>query len=152
MDERKINLSRRLCVYNAQVISILLYNCGTSALASPSACFLKDKYFSQKASNGRISYKMQTCINKPMNFGYWMYQTLTVKTFGHIFRSCETSPASLVLMFATDSKIKGNHRITSLTILNSDLCQCSINVNLNCLHKLREPAADKRKWCRLRYI
>ena len=162
---KNISLSRRLKVYEAQVISVFLYNCG--CWAAPKNIITKIdiahrrhlKYilnikWPKTISNEKL-YKLTNSepLSNRINRARW-------RLFGHILRSDECTPASLALFFAAESMNRmkgrlGRHRINLFMLLKNDLKERKIYNDLNSvndIHVLRELASNKKKWGELEHI
>ena len=108
MKGRKISLSRRLNVYDAQVVSIILYNSG--CWAAPEHVMNKLDTCHRKHLRSMLNIRWPNRISNEKLYSLTKVKPLTVrveearwKLFGHILRSSETTPASMALMFAADS-------------------------------------------------
>ena len=162
MKGKKISLARRLRVYDAQVVSILLYNSGS--WAAPEHVFKKLDTCHRRHLRSILSIKWPQIISNEELYKRTGAKPLTArveesrwKLFGHILRSMETTPASSSLVFAIDSNKKlkgrrGRHRINLLSVLKKDLTKRKIYLKLTDLddvYYLRELASDRLAWLKL---
>ena len=111
MQGNKISLKKRLRIYDAQVVSILLYNSGS--WAAPKHIFEKINTCHRNHLRSIMNVKWPNKITNTCLYKVTNTKPLTTrieqsrwKLFGHILRSTENTPASLSLMFAADSSEK----------------------------------------------
>ena len=148
----KITLEKKLKVYQAQVISVIMYN--ASCWAAPKhvlekldACHRKHlrKIMNIKWPSSMISNKTlyARCRTKPLSS---IAEAARWKMLGHVLRSDESSPAHASLCFAVDSmgilsgRI-GRHRINLFKVLQNDLKQRSIP-----LTRYEDIAHNREQW------
>ena len=170
LEGRRIPLTKLIVIYEAMVVSVIMYNC--SSWAATKDVLEKLDVCHRKHLRQILKIKWPTTITnvKLYEICKTIPLSLRVKTsrwkmFGHILRSPENSPAALSLQFAVSqiSELKGRrgrHRINLLTILRDDLNRIPIDFsseNSN-RHKklslksladisiLREIASDRREW------
>ena len=155
---KKISLERKLRLYDAQVVSVLIYN---SNSWSPKKATM-DKIdtlhrrhlrsiLNIKWPKGMISNKAlyERCqvekLSKRIEHQRW-------KMFGHILRSMENTPAQTALSFAIESDNLftgrlGRPRMNLLSVLRSDLSNRNLSIdNLHELNEIKDIAACNRCW------
>ena len=137
----KIPLSKKLIIYEAQVVSVLLYNSGCWAaplniIEKIDTCHRKhlrrilNLHWPFGVINNKTLYKRcnTTKLSDRIALSRW---TL----FGHILRMPENSPAHLALHFALDStksfgRRRGNHQINLLGTLRKDIEERDIKLRI----------------------
>ena len=170
---RNISTKILVQVYEAMVVSVILYNCSSWAapkdiLAKLDVChrshlraILKIKY-PTTISNDKLYEK---CASQPLSNRVTKSRW---KMFGHILRSQENSPASLALSFAVEGSKNyhgrvGRHRVNLLSTLKDDLkkipvSKLSNNIHLhkkltltsqNDINYLRSAAENRVEWNKL---
>ena len=159
---RKISLQRLLRVYDAQVVSVLLYNC--SSWAVPQHIIEKLDITHRKHLRSILKIKWTDKISNVKLYALTNTTPLSTrvaqsrwKLFGHILRSEENTPASTALLFAVNSQNnlsgrRGRHRINLWSVLKNDLKLRNIDINLNCIkdfYRLRDLASDRNAWYKL---
>ena len=155
---KKISLERKLRLYDAQVVSVLLYN---SNSWSPKKATM-DKIdtlhrrhlrsiLNIKWPKGMISNKAlyERCkvemLSKRIEHQRW-------KMFGHILRSMENTPAQTALSFAIESDNLfigrlGRPRMNLLSVLRTDLSNRNLHINnLHELNEIKDIAACNKCW------
>ena len=154
----KITLEKKLKVYQAQVVSVIMYN--SSCWAAPKnvlekldACHRKHlrqilniwwpkSMISNKALYARCNV---TSLSAKAEFSRW-------KMLGHVLRSEENSPAQAALCFAVETMgamlgRRGRGRTNLLQVLRSDLAQRNLSLDsLDDIYDLRILAADRVQW------
>ena len=170
LEGRRIPLTKLIVIYEAMVVSVIMYNCSSWAatkdvLEKLDVCHRKHlrQILKIKWPTTITNVKLyEICKTTPLSL---RVKTSRWKMFGHILRSPENSPAALSLQFAVSqiSELKGRrgrHRINLLTILRDDLNRIPIDFsseNSNRYKKLslksladisilREIASDRREW------
>ena len=158
MQGRKISLMRKILVYEAQVISLLLYNC--SSWSAPKS----------------IMEKLNTCHRKHLRRicnVYWpngvisnveLYRRCNALTItervrksrwtllGHILRMDDNCAASLSLRYAVTSSEflrgrRGRPRCNLFTTIVNDLKEHDLHLKtIHDLHKLKVLANDRNLW------
>ena len=128
---RHICVKKLVQVYEAMVVSVILYNC--SSWAAPKDILFKLDVCHRSHLRAILKIKYPTTISNNKLYDICASQPLSNrvkksrwKMFGHILRSPENSPASLALSFAVEELKKykgrvGRHQINVLSILNDDL-------------------------------
>ena len=170
LEGRRIPLTKLIVIYEAMVVSVIMYNCSSWAatkdvLEKLDVCHRKHlrQILKIKWPTTITNVKLyEICKTTPLSL---RVKTSRWKMFGHILRSPENSPAALSLQFAVSqiSELKGRrgrHRINLLTILRDDLSRIPVDFsseNTNRHQKLflkspsdisilREIASDRREW------
>ncbi len=153
----KIPLKRKLVVYEAQVISVLLYNC--SSWSAPKAVMEKLNVCHRKhlrnicnihypgvISNRELYRRCETVpITERVRKARW---TL----LGHILRMDDNCPASLALRYAINSSTslrgrRGRPRTNLLSFIQADLKEHNIKLNgVDDLFYLKTIAYDRAHW------
>ena len=155
---RKIPLERRLRVYDAQVVSVLLYNC--SSWAAPQDVMEKLNTCHRKHLRSILNIKWPKGVISNVE----LYRRCGVRPilervrrarwtlFGHILRMDENIPASLALRYAvsTAKTMKGRvgrPRCNLFGFIVADLREHSIELkDVNDLNNLRDIAANRSAW------
>ena len=128
---RRIHLSKLVKIYEAMVVSVILYNCSSWAvnkdiLRKLDVCHrnhLRQLLNIKYPTTIRNKKLYEVCGTTPLSLRVTISRW---KMFGHILRSPENSPAALALQFALseNSPLKrrvGNHRDNLLKSLQKDL-------------------------------
>ena len=156
--QSKIPIQKKLAVYEAQVVSVIMYN--SSSWAVPKNYWYKldvchrnhlrrimNITWPRSMISNKTLYKRcnTTSLSERAEFARW-------KMFGHILRSNECSPAQSALCFAINMLNSlpgrlGRHRKTLLQTLKRDLESRRIMLNdyYDIIH-LRELASNRLKW------
>ena len=161
MQGPKINLKTKLKIYEAQVTSVMLYNCNSWAATQKELHKLdvtQRKHLRHiigmqwpKAviSNDALYKRCElTPLSSRIESARW-------RMLGHILRSDENTPAQLALHFAVnaDTTMKGRvgrHQNKLFRILKDDLKKINFLLNsVDNLESLKVLASDRRKWRRL---
>ena len=154
----RIPLVKKLKVYEAQVISVIMYNC--SSWAAPDIVMKKldicHRKHLRKIMNVRWPCSMMSnntlyrrCESKPLSERVKMSRW---KMLGHVLRSPENSPAHSSLCFAVDAMKKltgrkGRHRINLLHQLKKDLLERGyVFETYENIVQLRQVASDRLFW------
>ena len=136
---RRIPLQRKLQVYDAQVVSVLLYNC--SSWSTPQNVMVKldtcqrkhlrkfcNIYWPKGVISNRELYRRCGVIpiTERVRKARWML-------FGHVLRMDDNCPASLALRYAVSSSEylrgrRGRPRSNLFSTLTNDLSEHSINL------------------------
>ncbi|KAL5247848.1 hypothetical protein ACHWQZ_G019665 [Mnemiopsis leidyi] len=153
----KIPLDKKLKVYEAQVVSVIMYN--ASCWAAPAAVMEKldichrkhlraimNVRYPSMISNKTLYLRCNTCpLSERVQLARW-------KLLGHVLRSPENSPAQSALCFVVNQVTilpgrRGRHRINLFDVLKSDLKNRDISLNdYSDLLSLRMLASDRKKW------
>ena len=156
---KKISLERKLRLYDAQVVSVLLYN--------------SNSWSPTKATLNKIDSLHRRHLRAILNIKGWPNGQISNKTlyarcpveklseriekqrwnmFGHILRSNENTPAQLALLFAVESDELfkgrlGRPRMNLFSVLGNDLSERSLSMrNFDELNEIRDIAACRRCW------
>ena len=156
----KISLSKKLKVYEAQVTSVILYNC--NSWATPKNILEKLDICQRKHLRQILKYRWPTVITNKTLYKRCKCSPLSERVeksrwnmLGHVLRMTENSPAYLSLTFATEQFIKmkgriGRHRANLFDIVKSDLARRNMSLtDMNDLYNLREIASDRNHWRKL---
>ena len=154
----KISLRRKLLVYDAQVVSVLLYNCSSwsapkNVMTKLDTCHRKhlrricNIYWPKGVISNRELYRRCGVypITERVRKARW---TL----FGHTLRMDDNCPASLSLRYAVDSSEflkgrRGRPRANLFTTLVNDLKEHDIRLkNLDDLHDIKCLAYNRVLW------
>ena len=153
---RRISLKRRIQVYEAQVVSVLMY--GSCSWAAPKHVFEKLNTTHRRHLRSILNITWPHIISNDNLYKRCDVIPITERVelsrwtmLGHVLRLPENSPAALALVYALDgcsakSRI-GRHQINLFNTIKSDL-NCR-GYNLNCLddlYFLRDVARDRKKW------
>jgi len=157
---KKISLDRKLRLYDAQVVSVLLYN----------------SWSPTKATLNKIDTLHRRHLRAILNIKGWPNGQISNKTlyarcpveklsdrvekqrwnmFGHILRSNENTPAQLALLFAVESSELfvgrlGRPRMNLFAVLVDDLKDRSLSMqNFEELNEIRDIAKCNRCWANL---
>ena len=167
---RRISISRRIQVYEAMVVSVIMYNCSSWAatnevLRQLDVCHrnhlrqILKIHYPNRISNEKL-YAL--CSTKPLSdrvkIARW-------KMLGHILRSPVNSPAALALSFAVEgsSELKGRrgrHQTNLLTTIRKDISRIHLSDNQHIQQKvalknsnditiLRLTATNRTEWSKL---
>jgi hypothetical protein len=156
----KISVERKIRIYEAQVVSILLYNC--NSLAAPQTSLEQLNIVHRKHLRRILHIKWPTSVisNKalyarckvtPLSTRVMWYRW---RMLGHVLRGAEDSPAYVSMLFAinADNNMKGRLGRPSLNLLDiirKDLVRKNINIKLKSItdfEDLRYLALDKKAW------
>ena len=155
----KIPLSKKLIIYEAQVVSVIMY----SSWAAPKHVLNKLDTCHRRHLRSILNIKWPTAVISNQNL-YKLCDTIPLSErveaarwsmLGHVLRSPETTPVSLALHFAVigSKKYKGRrgaHRTNLLSILKKDLKKRNITLSKPAdLLALRHLAEDRTEWKRL---
>ena len=153
----RIALKTRLKIYEALVVSVMLYNCNSWAVPKVNmdkldSCHRKHlrqivkMTYPTKISNEAL-YEKCNCrpLSERVAYSRW-------KMFGHILRSSSNSPALCSLFFAVESMNDmkgriGRHQSNLLKVLKNDLANRNLKiVNTDDIYELIFLAHDRQKW------
>ena len=154
----KIPLKKKLLVYEAQVVSVLLYNCGCwsapkDVLAKLDVCHRKHlrqilniHWPAGTISNRELYHRCQTGpITERVRRARW-------RLLGHILRMADNCPPVTAMKFALNSGDlfsgrRGRPRITLLNTIQSDLKMYNLTLNnIEDFDNLRQIAMVKANW------
>ena len=161
---KKISLDRKLRLYDAQVVSVLLYNCNS--------------WSPYKSTLEKIETLHRRHLRTILNIKGWPNGQISNKTlykrcsveklsdrierqrwnmFGHILRCSENTPAQLALFFAVESEENelfrgrwGRPRLNLFNVLVSDLGKRNLSIDtVDELYEIRDFAECRRCWSNL---
>ena len=155
---KKISLERKLRLYDAQVVSVLLYN--SNSWCPKKATMDKIDTFHRRHLRTILNIKWpkgiisNNALYKRCNVGKLSerIEHQRWKMFGHILRSKENSPAQLALSFAIESDDlfsgrRGRPHMNLFSVLKNDLKKRNLNINnLNELNDIKDIAACNKCW------
>ena len=162
----KISVSRKIKIYEAQVVSILLYNCNSWAAPQTSLeeldvvhrrhlrRILNIRWPTGVISNTALYARCNvTPLSTRVNWYRW-------RMLGHILRGAEDSPAYLSILFAINSDNTmigrlGRPSINLLDVIRKDLVRKNLNIklkNVTDFEDLRFLALDRKGWKELEML
>ncbi len=155
---KKISLERKLKLYDAQVVSVLLYN--SNSWCPKKATMDKIDTFHRRHLRTILNIKWpkgmisNNALYKRCNVGKLSerIEHQRWKMFGHILRSQENSPAQLALSFAVETDDlfygrRGRPHMNLFSVLQNDLKKRGLNIgNLNELNDIKDIAACNKCW------
>ena len=158
LEKSKIPLAKKLIVYEAQVVSVLLYNC---------ACWSAPKHVLNKLDTC-VRKHLRTILNIKWPTGsitnrdlYQRCNTVPITErvrkarwtfFGHVLRMDDNCPPVLALRFAVTSGDfycgrRGRPRINLLSTIQDDLKEFNINLkSVEDLEMIRMIARNRSEW------
>ena len=158
LERCKIPLSKKLIVYEAQVISVLMYNCACwsapkNVLSKLDTCVRKhlrkilNIYWPKGVISNRELYRRCNTvpITERVRKARWTF-------FGHVLRMDDNCPPVLALRFAiTSGELYcgrlGRPRINLLSTLQEDLKEFNLSLkSVNDLEEIRLIARNRSKW------
>ena len=160
LKKSQICLDRKLKIYEAQVVSVILYNC--NSWSAPQQCFDKLDATHRRHLRAILNIQWPTGIIKNKDL-YKRCNTIPLscrvttsrwKMLGHILRGDENSPAYLSLVFAITGTSDfagrlGRPSLNLLDMIRKDLKSKNINnmlTNIEDFNKLKILAFDKVNW------
>jgi hypothetical protein len=156
----KISVQKKIRIYEAQVVSILLYNCNSWAAPQTSLeeldvvhrrhlrRILNIRWPTGVISNITLYSRCNvTPLSTRVNWFRW-------RMLGHVLRGSEDSPAYLSMIFAINSDINmkgrlGRPSLNLLDVIRKDLARKSIDNKLRSItdfENLRFMALDRISW------
>ena len=160
MQGSKISLDRKLCVYEAQVVSTMLYN--SNSWSAPKWVFEKLDVTHRRHLRSILNCKWPHAISNKSLYERCNSRPLSErvhesrwKMLGHVLRSQENSPSMLAFNFSIGgSNIykarRGRHKTNLLSTLKQDLKSRNIKLNsLKDMYELRNIACDRVRWRKL---
>ena len=134
---KRISLHRLVQIYEAMVVSVIMYNCSSWAAPNDILCKLDVCHRSHLRQLLNIKYPTtisneklyKVCSTVPLSNRVKLSRW---KMFGHILRSPENSPAALSLSFAVDGSSiyrgrRGRHRTNLLSVIRNDISRIPVN-------------------------
>ena len=155
---KKISLERKLRLYDAQVVSVLLYNSNSWSPTKATLekvdtlhrrhlrTILKIKWPRGQISNVTLYERCNVeKLSERIEYQRW-------KMFGHILRSQENTPAQIALSFAIESNYLfkgrlGRPRMNLFTVLKNDLKSRNLSIgNFQELNEIKDIAKCNKCW------
>lgn len=157
--QQKISIGRKIAVYEAQIVSIMMYNCGSWSPTAKSLEKLDICHRKHLRTLLNIRWPEGIITNKDL---YKRCNSVKLservpkarwKLLGHILRSADDSPAALALKFAVTTQCRGRvgaHRKNLFKTIENDLALRGFkNFKFNSLKKLNKLkilASDRFAW------
>ena len=153
---KRISLQRRIQVYEAQVVSVLMY--GSCSWAAPKHVLEKLDTTHRRHLRSIMNITWPHVISNVNLYKRCEVVPLTERVersrwtmLGHVLRLPENSPAALALTFALDGcpakSRRGRHQINLFNTIKSDLNLRGFTLNcLEDLFSIRDVASDKKRW------
>ncbi|KAL5255329.1 hypothetical protein ACHWQZ_G014669 [Mnemiopsis leidyi] len=153
---RKISLKRKLLIYEAQVVSVIMY--GSCSWAAPKHILEKLNICHRHHLRSILNVRWPHCISNKTLYKTCEVIPLTDRVdlarwtmLGHVLRLPENSPAAVALTYSVDgcqSKPRlGRHQINLFNTIKTDLSNRGLNLeNLNDMYMLRDIAKTRTKW------
>ena len=152
-----ITLQRRLRIYNAVVVSIMLYNCGSwavpqSVLGHLDKCHRRHLRsilgirWPTTISNEHLYIR---CDARPLSE---LVTEARWRMTGHVLRMATDTPAQLAMRFALQGAMeykgrRGRHQTNLLETIRADLSKHQLKLQCEAdIKTLTEQATDKNKW------
>ena len=127
----RISLATRLKIYEAQVVSVLMYDCSSWSVPRQTLNLLDVCH--RKHLRNILNIRFPICISNATLYKRCNTTPLSErvararwKMFGHILRSQTNAPAMMALKFAVSSSLemkgrRGRHQTNLLSVLKCDL-------------------------------
>ena len=170
---KNISTARLIQVYEAMVVSVIMYNC--SSWSVPNEILHKLDVCHRSHLRQILKIKWPTTITNDKLYDICSTTPLSErvkssrrKLFGHILRSPENTPAALALSYAVSGTKdlrgrRGRHKTNLLSIIRKDISRIPVDRSCSNPHlhyklqlknqtdidKLRELAHDRKLWKRL---
>jgi hypothetical protein len=157
LQRKTISLSRKLQIYEAQVVSVIMYN--SSTWAAPKHVIEKVNVCHRRHLRYILNYKYPYIISNKNLYARCQTTPLSERIIlsrwrmlGHILRSPENSPASLALSFAVEGSCeyksrRGRHQTNLFNVIKTDLSDKGVSLlSIDDLYELRQLANDRHKW------
>ena len=170
---RRINIKKLVQIYEAMVVSVIMYNC--SSWATTQDVLEKLDVCHRSHLRQILNIKYPTIISNKKLYDLCSTRALSErvkwsrwKMFGHILRSPENSPAALSLSFAVEgcSALKGRrgrHQTNLLSVIRNDIKRIPVNrfsenhhlhykltlKNQHDINVMRELASNRKEWSKL---
>ena len=150
----KVSLRRRVRLYNAFVLPVLLYNCGTWGLTRVMLDRLSAFHRKQLRSLAGVRYphRVRNAALYKMTWSTSIEQHLQrarMRLFGHILRLSKETPAqkAMDMYFSPGRRRRGRPVTCLVTALRHDLSQVNECLrNVQDLERMRELALDRDRW------
>ena len=167
---RRINIRKLIQIYEAMVVSVIMYNCSSWAATKDTLEKLDVCHRNHLRQILNIKYPTiisnkklyEICRTKPLSQRVKLSRW---RMLGHILRSPENSPAALSLYFAVAGcpnlkGRRGRHRINLLNVIRNDINRIPVDCSSNNIHRhtklalktdqditiVREIAHNRREW------
>ena len=157
---KRISLNRKIQIYEAQVVSVIMY--GSSSRAAPKYILEKLDICHRKHLRHILNYRYpyvisnkslyERCNTVPLSERVRLYRW---RMLGHVLRSPENSPAQVALTYAVDgSNIyksrRGRHQTNLFNIIRDDLSKRGFSLkHLDDIFNLRSIASNRQVWQQL---
>ena len=153
---KRISLRRRIQVYEAQVVSVLMY--GSCSWAAPKHVLERINTTHRRHLRSILNITWPNIISNENLYNRCNVIPLTERIelsrwtmLGHVLRLPENSPAALALVFALDGchakSRRGRHQINLFNTIKSDLNLRGYSLNcIEDLYLVRDVARDRKKW------
>ena len=151
---KRISLPRLINVYEAMVVSVMMYNCSSWAatkdtLKKLDVCHRKhlrkiiNVKWPQTISNDKLYEICNTkCLSERVRLARW-------KMLGHILRSPDNTPAALSLVHAIKGSVakkrRGSHKANLLKVLRDDMKSMLIDRTSEYAALRQRPTLNKLK-------
>ena len=157
----KIPLKKRLILYEALVVSVLMYN--SSCWAAPKSVLEKLDVVHRRHLRSILNYKYPNIISNENLYKRCNCEPLSVRVhrsrwrmFGHVLRGPENGPAFSSLTFAVNTLQypgrRGRPQSNLFSLIVNDLKRHDLSLSsLTDLSKLRSMASNKACWRKLQY-
>ena len=158
----KIPLNRRLVLYEAQVVSVMMYN--SSCCAAPKTVLEKLDVVHRRHLRTILGYKYPSVISNNNLYKRCNTESLSAQVarerwrmLGHVLRGPEDGPAYSSLVFAVNSLQMqgriGRPQTNLFSLVQRDLQDRNMLLNdINDLVHLRTVALNRAIWRQLQYI
>ena len=157
---KRISLSRKIQIYEAQVVSVIMY--GSSSWAAPKHIMEKLDICHRKHLRQILNYRYpyiipnqalyKRCSTEPLSKRVMLYRW---RMFGHVLRLPENSPAQAASSYAVDGSTiyksrRGRHQTNLFSVLCDDLSKRRLHLkSLDDLFELRCIASNRLYWQQL---
>ena len=158
LQKDNISLDRKLLIYEAQVVSVIMYN--ACSWAAPKHILEKLDTCHRRHLRHILNYRWPNIISnvnlykrcndcKPLTA---RVEEARWRMFGHILRSAENTPAQTALSFALEGASmhksrRGRHQINLFNVLKGDLDKRGLLLkDIDDLFNLRILAKDRLLW------
>ena len=155
----KIPLSKRLVLYDALVVSVMMYNSGCWAV--PKICIEKLDIVHRRHLREILNYRYPNIISNENLYKRCGCEPLSVRVersrwrmLGHVLRSSEDGPSFKSLEFAVNTLHlpgrRGRPQTNLFSLIMNDLSRHDLSLNtLEDLKNLQGIASDRSRWRRM---
>ena len=155
----KIPLSKRLVLYDALVVSVMMYNSGCWAV--PKICIEKLDIVHRRHLREILNYRYLNIISNDNLYKRCGCEPLSVRVersrwrmLGHVLRSSEDGPSFKSLEFAVNTLHlpgrRGRPQTNLFSLILNDLSRHDLSLNtLEDLKNLQGIASDRSRWRRM---